>query len=106
MSKLDDCIQTCLDCHKACLQHFSQTCLEKGGDHVEAKHARLMLDCIDICATSADFMTRGSELHAHVCKACSLVCKACADSCEKVGGMDDCVKHCRKCADSCGAMAA
>ena len=80
-------------------------CLEKGGEHVEQVHAKLMLDCIQICATSADFMARGSELHGLVCRACSEVCRRCAESCEKIG-MTDCAAQCRKCADSCGSMAA
>ena len=29
---------------------------------------RLLLDCAEICRTSADFMIRGSELHPHICR--------------------------------------
>ena len=103
--KMKQCIDNCTECHRVCLDHFTNMCLEKGGKHVEQAHAKLMLDCIQICATSADFMTRGSDLHSYVCRACSEVCKKCADSCEKIG-MSDCAAQCRKCADSCGAMAA
>ena len=105
MSSLNECIENCLACHRVCLDHFTNMCLEKGGEHVEKTHARLMLDCIQICATSADFMTRNSELHGYVCRACSEVCKKCAESCEKIG-MTECAEHCRKCAESCGSMAA
>ena len=104
-AKLKDCIDTCTECHRTCLEHFSHMCLEQGGEHVEQAHAKLMLDCIQICATSADFMTRGSELHGLVCRACSEVCRRCAESCEQIG-MTDCAAQCRKCADSCGSMAA
>ena len=105
MANLDDCIQTCLDCRRHCLEEFTQMCLEHGGEHVEKEHAVLMLDCIDICATCADFMTRRSSFHHLTCKACSEVCSACADSCDKIG-MSECAAMCRKCAESCGSMAA
>ena len=104
-ANLKSCIDACAECHRVCLEHFTHMCLEKGGAHVEQAHARLMLDCIQICATSADFMTRGSALHEYVCKACSEVCRACAESCEKLG-MTECAAQCRECADSCGSMAA
>ena len=104
-AEMKQCINTCQECHRTCLDHFANMCLEKGGEHVERDHAKLMLDCIQICATCTDFMIRGSELHAYVCRACSEVCKKCADSCEAVG-MTDCAAQCRKCAESCGAMAA
>ncbi|MFH5803087.1 four-helix bundle copper-binding protein [Alienimonas sp. DA493] len=104
-ANMQQCIDTCQECHRTCLDHFSNVCLEKGGEHVEQTHARLMLDCIQICATCADFMIRGSELHGYVCRACSEVCKKCADSCEKVG-MTECADQCRKCAETCAAMAA
>jgi len=81
-------------------------CLEVGGAHVEAKHFRLMLDCAEICQTSANFMLRGSAHHTHVCAECADICEDCARSCEQVGGMDECVEACRKCAASCRAMAA
>ena len=105
MSSMKECIETCLECHRTCLEHFTQMCLEKGGKHVEKKHATLMLDCIDICATSADFMTRQSEFHKLTCRACAEICSACADSCEEIG-MTECAEQCRKCAASCGGMAA
>ena len=73
--------------------------------HVEQAHARLMPDCIQICQTSADFMTRGGELHGHTCRACAEVCRKCADSCAAIG-MGDCAAMCRRCADGCAATAA
>ena len=65
-----------------------------------------MMDCIEICQTAADFMTRGSDLHAAVCAACADVCDACAESCEMMDDdeMNACAKACRACADSCREM--
>jgi hypothetical protein len=80
-------------------------CLETGEKHVEPVHFRTMLDCAEICQTSANFMLRNSALHAHTCRACAEICTACADSCEAVGEMDECVETCRRCAESCRKMA-
>ena len=102
---MNECIDTCQQCHRVCLDHFANMCLEKGGEHVEQVHARLMLDCIQICATCTDFMIRGSEHHALVCRACAEVCTRCAETCEAIG-MTECAAMCRKCAESCARMAA
>lgn len=102
--EMQQCIEHCQRCHVTCLEMAATHCLEAGGKHVEPTHDRLMLDCAQICQTSADFMLRQSELHAHVCAACAVVCEACAQSCEAVGGMDECVRACRTCAESCRAM--
>ncbi len=105
-SKMQQCIENCLNCHKTCLQMAATHCLEAGGKHVEPAHFRLMMDCAQICQTSADFMLRGSTHHAHVCAECADICEDCAKSCEAVGGMDECVEACRKCAESCRSMSA
>jgi hypothetical protein len=62
-----------------------------------------MTDCIQACQTAADFMIRGSKLHASECLACADVCDACADSCEKISNveMKKCAELCRRCAKSC-----
>ena len=104
-TQMQECIDNCKSCHAMCLSHASQHCLEVGGKHTEPSHLRLMLDCAQICATSADFMLRGSAYHALTCGVCAQICEACAASCEQVGGMDDCVQACRKCAQSCAQMA-
>jgi hypothetical protein len=81
-------------------------CLEQGGHHVEQAHVRLMTDCIQICQAAADFMTRGSLLHAAACAACAEVCDACAESCDMMEDdeMKACATVCRECADSCRKM--
>ena len=79
-------------------------------DHVaETAHLRLLLDCADICQTSADFMLRGSEKHALTCGTCVEICVACAEKCEPIGKEDsmmkNCAEVCRNCAESCKHMA-
>ncbi len=59
---MEECIQNCLDCYRVCLEMVTH-CLQMGGRHAEASHIRLLLDCVEICRTSADFMLRGSPRH-------------------------------------------
>ena len=106
---MQECIERCLDCHKACLETVMY-CLQQGGPHAEANHVRLMLDCAEICQTSANFMQRGSDLHHLTCSACAEVCQRCADDCARLADGDDdnrmaaCATMCRRCAESCRHM--
>jgi hypothetical protein len=60
------CIEVCFRLPKACLQTVPY-CLQMGGHHAKPNHIRLMLDCAEVCQTSANFMLRGSDLHAYTC---------------------------------------
>jgi hypothetical protein len=105
--QMQDCIQQCLKCQRVCLETMTY-CLDKGGAHAEPGHIRLLLDCAEICRTSADFMLRGSDLHSLTCEVCAEICSECADDCESFEGdprLRDCERVCRACADSCQAMA-
>ena len=104
---MQSCIEDCTVCHRACLQAV-QTCLRMGGRHAAAEHIALLLDCAQICATSADFMERGSAQHAITCGACAEICRGCAQSCRQLGGaeMESCARACDTCAASCETMAA
>lgn len=106
--QMKECIQNCDDCRDLCLATVTH-CLEMGGDHASPKHIRLLLDCVDICQTSANFMLRGSDLHGTTCGACAEVCERCADHCESMAEGDEqmlaCAEACRKCAESCSSMA-
>jgi hypothetical protein len=105
---LQECLQRCQECHVICTE-TAQHCLQKGGKHAGADHIRLLLDCADICQTSADFLMRGSPRHVSTCKVCAEICSACADSCERFDSQDammkKCVEMCRSCAESCHQMA-
>jgi hypothetical protein len=103
------CIALCRECHDVCLRTVTH-CLQKGGRHAEPSHIRLLLDCAQICDTSADFMIRGSDLHATTCGACAEVCDGCAEDCQRLANEDDdemmrrCAKVCRNCAEMCHQM--
>ncbi|MFY9288691.1 MAG: four-helix bundle copper-binding protein [Alphaproteobacteria bacterium] len=103
---IQECIKNCWQCRTECQETLFNHCLKEGGKHVEAEHVKLMMDCIQICQVSADFMTRGSKLHESVCAACADICEACAKSCDAIGGekMKQCAEACRRCAKTCRDM--
>ena len=98
-AEMRHCIEVCAECHRVCVETLAQ-CLQHGGKHAEAAHVRLMLDCAEICQTSADFMMRGSDLHTRTCGVCAEVCERCAQDCASFG--EEFVK---RCADACRRMA-
>jgi hypothetical protein len=107
-TQLEECIQQCLECHAMCLAAVGH-CLEMGEAHAEASHIRLLLDCAEICQTSANFMLRGSDFHGQTCALCAEICERCAEDCagfvdDEV--MQDCAQTCRGCAEICHQMAA
>jgi hypothetical protein len=100
------CIGQCLGCNAICTERIDY-CLRAGDAHAEATHIRTMMECAEICMTSANFMLRGSELHHYTCATCVTVCEACAMSCEPLD--EDMMKHrcadvCRRCAEECRKM--
>lgn len=105
---MQSCIEACEACHRVCLETIVH-CLKQGGAHAEARHILLLMDCAQICHTSADFMIRQSAHHADTCGTCAHVCAACADDCERLGQndrmMQACAEACRRCAEECRQMA-
>ncbi|HEU5102906.1 MAG TPA: four-helix bundle copper-binding protein [Roseiflexaceae bacterium] len=73
---IQQCIQECTNCHSICLATVPH-CLEMGGAHASPAHIGLLLDCAEICQTSANFMLRGSALHTHTCGVCADICERC-----------------------------
>lgn len=104
---MQECIENCTECHRVCLE-TALWCLQQGGDHATPSHIKLLLDCAEICQTSANFMMRGSDFHSRTCGVCAEICARCADDCERMGEgelMRQCVEACRRCAESCRRMA-
>ena len=106
---MQNCLAECLRCYQTCLKTISY-CLEKGGKHAAPEHIKQLMDCAEICQTSANFMLRGSTHHASVCTACALICRVCGVSCEEFKDSDEtmsgCADACFSCADACEAMTA
>lgn len=106
---MQQCIENCLSCHAICLEMVSH-CLKQGGPHAEANHIRMLLDCAEICQTSANFMINGSPFHSDTCGLCAKICTECAEECSRpefAGDkhMQTCVEMCRRCAATCQEMA-
>ncbi len=104
LKDMSPCIEACSHCHATCLHTATTHCLEVGGKHVEATHFRLMMDCAEICQTSANLQLSGSSYHVALCAICADICEDCAKSCVEVGEMEDCVQACNDCAASCRKM--
>jgi hypothetical protein len=106
--KLQECVDNCTECHAICVA-TAQHCLELGGEHAAPHHIRTLLDCAQICQTSADFMLRQSAHHPAVCRCCAELCRACEEECRRMAGGDElmrrCAEACARCAESCDRMA-
>ncbi|MGE0172553.1 MAG: four-helix bundle copper-binding protein [Oligoflexales bacterium] len=104
--EMRECIKACLDASTACTDQVVH-CLGEGGKHAEARHIQLLLDCADICETSANFMSRHSDRHSDVCGICSDVCWDTAESCRGIEDetMIQCAQICERCAELCEKMA-
>lgn len=105
--EMDACIEACLQCHVVCTM-TAQYCLAQGGERATLDQVGVLLDCAQLCQTSADFMVRGSPYHPLTCGACAEVCRACAEACRAAEGeeaMAHCAEVCEACAESCERMA-
>lgn len=106
--EMQSCTKECLECHRICLETAAH-CLQMGGKHAAAEHITALLDCAEICQTSANFLLRGSPDHGRTCDVCATVCERCAGSCDSIGKEDDlmkrCAQACRRCVQSCRQMA-
>lgn len=101
--QMKECKELCWSCRDMCQRTLFTHCLHMGGEHTAEAHVKIMIDCIQICQITADFLTRGSEMHASVCSACADICDRCANSCNAIEGthMEACAEMCRTCADMC-----
>ena len=102
--ELAQCIEQCLNCYRTCLGMALNHCLERGGRHVAPRHFRLMLNCAELCRTTAEFLLGGGSEQTKLCTACAEICEACAQSCQELE-MAECARACRACAESCRQMA-
>ncbi|MBI4018408.1 MAG: four-helix bundle copper-binding protein [Candidatus Aenigmarchaeota archaeon] len=104
--KLEECIEGCMYCQRACLETL-EYCLGRGGGHAELSHTTSLMDCAKLCEAAADLAIRGSALEPKVFELCAAACEKCADSCESFDDaqMKSCAETCRHCAGSCRRMA-
>jgi hypothetical protein len=103
------CIDQCSKCRDVCSETLAWS-IRQGGALADGEHLRQLLDCIQMCTLTHDFMLRQSPHHAAACGLCAEVCRACVETCERVGSDDEqirrCIEACRRCTETCSAMAA
>lgn len=90
-------------CAKVCHETVTY-CLEQGGEHAEAPHIKVMMDCADICTWTATLEHRRSDFLDQAMRLCAEACKACAESCETFEDdetMQACAEACRECQEHC-----
>jgi hypothetical protein len=99
--EMQACIRNCMECSAVCMNTAAFAV-----EHQHPAHVMLLLDCADICNTSANFMLRGSEQHHLTCGVCAELCQMCADECAKMQQPQfrGCADICRRCADTCRQM--
>jgi len=105
--EMQQCIDECLACYQAC-HATARHCLDLGGAHAEANHMTLLLDCADVCETTAKLMLHGSDAHRQACGLCAEICRSCEESCRQMSQDDEMMSHCadtcHSCAESCDRM--
>ena len=101
--QLEACVANCTICHQVCLD----TVARAHPDPLPPTVLRLLIDCAQICQTSAGFLSRRSPFFSLACAVSAEICAECATVCEGLDGesMEACVDICRRCAESCRQMA-
>jgi hypothetical protein len=98
------CVDECERCHRVCLHTAMAYSLEQGGAHVEPSHLRLMLACAELCRATADSVLAAFDTSEALSVLCATICTQCAESCARVGELDECCEACRTCAEACRAV--
>ena len=105
--EMQECIEECLNCHAVCTMTL-QHCMASGGDITEVNLVGLLLDCAELCQTSANYMLRGSPYHVITCAATAELCRPCEEACRGVSNdeqLSHCADVCASCAEACDRMA-
>ena len=102
-ARLEQCVDNCQEVHRLCLSLVTSQ-IQNGSVNAEPDSLNRLIDCAEICQTTGSFVSRNSELHPTVRRACADICLRCADYCERF--QDDeraqiCAAACRRCAESC-----
>lgn len=96
----------CLECFRACSEAMAHT-IDLRRQHWEHEHYRILLDCIDVCKTTAGFLIRQSDYYKDICSVCALICKETTKCCQEFGNDPFMLKAgdiASKCAKSCLAL--
>src|SRR5699024_6557977 len=94
-TKYEECLKALLECFEACNVCFD-ACLKEEDMKMMADCIRLDRECADICAFTAQAITRNSPFTKQILELCAEVCERCAEECEKHNH-----DHCQRCAEAC-----
>jgi hypothetical protein len=95
----------CLRAHEACEDTVTHTLRASGADDA---HVGVLLDCADVCRTTARLIRRGSPLLRGTAGVCAELCDRAAEACGPINGdavLSACAAACRRCAAACRQLA-
>lgn len=104
LNSTQSCMDVCTQCHQTLMHAAMQYSLISGGVHLEPRHFRLMINCAEICQTTANFHLSDSEFCRNLALMTAEICELCASSCKKIGDLEECVQACLQCAQGCREM--
>ena len=100
-AKLQECVTHCLECHRLCLRAAMKYHLNAGANPLDVEQIRLLINCAEICHTTATAILVGAPLVKATCRVCARVCRRCEADAARHGWMYECAQASRRCADSC-----
>ncbi|MEF2965111.1 four-helix bundle copper-binding protein [Paenibacillus sp. M1] len=103
--KYRETIEACLECMNACNYCYVSS-LKEYELAMLRECIRFDRECADICAFTAEALSRNTPFAAEICELCAKACDACAEECEKHehDHCKDCAAACRRCAEICRKM--
>ncbi len=101
-NQIDDCTQDCLNCHTVCYDAAMR--IIQGGERRRAEHISSMLNCAELCLTTAHFLLSNSLFYTAICQVCADVCTRCKELCASMGEGES-ANACQACAESCRQLA-
>src|SRR3546814_20912787 len=84
MMTLDECVDSCIASHRMCLETALYCTAQGAPAHIEATHIALLLDCAELCQTTANSMLRRPPQTALLCDPRGWKFTACARPWAKV----------------------
>ncbi|WP_301626353.1 four-helix bundle copper-binding protein [Paenibacillus apis] len=103
--KYRECIEACLACMNACNYCYVSS-LKEYELAMLRECIRLDRECADICAFTAEALSRNTLFALEISALCAKACDACAEECEKHSHdhCHQCAEACRRCAEACRQM--
>ncbi len=70
--EMQQCIDDCMSCYDVCLQ-TAKNCQQAGGQHAAQNHIWMLLDCADVCQTTAHLMQHNNPLYGYITSAAAQI---------------------------------